>query len=189
MNGSTAEFPFGNPIARPASEQKAKITKPADLEDIAESRVAVLTAGRDKHYSMDLARALIAAGENFDFICGDEMDEPALRDNPRVNVFNLRGDQRINVPLKAKIVRTFKYYWRLIRYAATGQPKIFHILWNNNVEWFDRTALMLYYRAMGKRIMLTAHNVNAGERDSNDSFWNRLTLKFQYRLCDNIFVH
>jgi len=48
---------------------------------------------------------------------------------------------------------------------------------------------MLYYRLLGKRIVLTAHNVNAGRRDSNDSFLNRLTLGIQYRLSDHIFVH
>ncbi|HEU6449235.1 MAG TPA: glycosyltransferase family 4 protein [Verrucomicrobiae bacterium] len=190
MNGSTArQFPFGNAVADRPEEQMAKIVRPADLENIAEPRVAVLTAGRDKHYSMDLARALIAAGENFDFICGDEMDEPSLRDDPHINVFNLRGDQSTGAPMKTKIMRVLTYYWRLIRYAATAQPKIFHILWNNKFEWFDRTLLMLYYRAMGKRIVLTAHNINAGERDSTDSFSNRLTLKIQYRLCDNILVH
>ena len=48
---------------------------------------------------------------------------------------------------------------------------------------------MLYYRLLGKRIVLTAHNVNAGKRDANDSLRNRLSLKIQYRLSDHIFVH
>ena len=78
---------------------------------------------------------------------------------------------------------------RLIRYAATAKPRIFHILWNNKFETFDRTLLMLYYRLLGKRIVLTAHNVNAGKRDSKDTFLNRLTLRIQYRLADHIFVH
>ena len=81
------------------------------------------------------------------------------------------------------------YYGRLIRYAATAKPKIFHILWNNKFEFFDRTVLMLYYRLLGKRVVLTAHNVNAGQRDANDSWRNRLSLKIQYRLSDHIFVH
>ena len=48
---------------------------------------------------------------------------------------------------------------------------------------------MLYYRMMGKKIALTAHNVNQGRRDGNDSVLNRLTLRLQYRLTDHIFVH
>jgi glycosyltransferase involved in cell wall biosynthesis len=48
---------------------------------------------------------------------------------------------------------------------------------------------MLYYKLQRKKIALTAHNVNAGTRDSNDSFLNRFTLRMQYRLADHIFVH
>jgi glycosyltransferase involved in cell wall biosynthesis len=89
----------------------------------------------------------------------------------------------------AKASRLSKYYAGLIRYAATAKPKTFHILWNNKFETFDRTLLMLYYRLLGKRIVLTAHNVNAGRRDSKDTALNRLTLRIQYWLADHIFVH
>src|SRR5437588_2639006 len=85
--------------------------------------------------------------------------------------------------------RILRYYLRLIGYAATAKPKLFHILWNNKFEIFDRTLLMLYYKMLGKKIVLTAHNVNAGKRDANDSLLNRLTLGIQYRLADHIFVH
>ena len=85
--------------------------------------------------------------------------------------------------------RVSKYYGKLIRYAATAKPRIFHILWNNKLEAFDRTLLMLYYRALRKKIVLTVHNVNAGRRDSKDTALNRLTLRIQYRLADHIFVH
>jgi len=70
-----------------------------------------------------------------------------------------------------------------------GSPKILHILWNNGYDIFDRTVLMLYYWILGKTIVLTAHNINGGRRDGTDTALNRLTLKFQYRLCDHIFVH
>src|SRR5262249_40048035 len=76
-----------------------------------------------------------------------------------------------------------------IRYASNAGPRIFHILWNNKFELFDRTLLILYYRLQGRKIVLTAHNVNAGKRDSNDSLINRLTLRIQYQLADHIFVH
>jgi glycosyltransferase involved in cell wall biosynthesis len=66
---------------------------------------------------------------------------------------------------------------------------VFHILWNNKIQFFDRTLLMVYYKLVGKRVTLTAHNVNQARRDSNDTALNRLTLRIQYRLCDHIFVH
>ena len=48
---------------------------------------------------------------------------------------------------------------------------------------------MLYYRLLGKKIVFTAHNVNAGKRDSDDSWLNRISLKIQYSLSDHVFVH
>jgi D-inositol-3-phosphate glycosyltransferase len=81
------------------------------------------------------------------------------------------------------------YYWKLIAYAGLSKATILHILWNNKIELFDRTILMLYYKLLGKKVVLTAHNVNQARRDLNDSWLNRTTLKIQYRLCDHIFVH
>src|SRR5437588_11008313 len=48
---------------------------------------------------------------------------------------------------------------------------------------------MLYYKLLNKRVVFTAHNVNAGKRDQNDSWLNRISLKVQYSLCDHVFVH
>jgi len=153
------------------------------------AQVTIITAGKDKHYSTGLAAALLAAGASFDFIGSDEVDAPELHGNPRVNFFNLRGDQSVQAGFLKKVTRVLSYYWRLIGYAVGAKPKVFHILWNNKFETFDRTILMWYYRLLGKKVVFTAHNINAGARDSSDSFWNRLTLKIQYRLCAHIFVH
>lgn len=88
-----------------------------------------------------------------------------------------------------KLSRMLKYYYNLINYAATTDSNLFHILWFNRFDTFDRTLLNLYYRLTGKKLVFTAHNVNAGERDGTDSFLNRFTLKFMYNLMDHIFVH
>jgi glycosyltransferase involved in cell wall biosynthesis len=114
---------------------------------------------------------------------------PELLNNPRLNFLNLRGDQHPEASRMAKALRVLSYYLRLIRYAATTRPKLFHILWNNKFQFFDRTLLMLYYKLLGKKITFTAHNVNAGKRDSNDTLLNRLSLRIQYALSDHIFVH
>jgi len=124
-----------------------------------------------------------------DLICSDELDGPEFHGKPGVSVFNLRGNQQPDTSFVRKIFRVSIYYAKLICYAAAAKPRIFHILWNNKFESFDRTLLMLYYRLLGKRIVLTAHNVNAATRDSNDTLLNRLTLGIQYRLADHIFVH
>ncbi len=99
-----------------------------------------------------------------------------------------RAGERMSV-LAKKVSRVLIYYAQLIRYALTARPKVFHILWNNKLEYFDRTFLMLFYKLCGKKIAFTAHNVNKDRRDSTDSILNRLTLRIQYRLVDHIFVH
>jgi D-inositol-3-phosphate glycosyltransferase len=151
--------------------------------------LAILTGGADQPYAYGLATALIAHGAVLDIIGNDELDCPEFHGRPGVNFLNLRGEQRPEASVIRKALRVVAYYVRLIRYARNAEPALFHILWNNKFEVFDRTFLMLYYKWFRKRIVLTVHNVNAGKRDSNDTFLNRLTLRAQYRLADHIFVH
>jgi len=151
--------------------------------------VALLTGGGDKPYALGMAAALTSEGISVDFIGSDDLRVPELLTNPRVNFFNLRGNQRPDASPFSKALRVLKYYIQLISYAATAQPKLFHLLWNNKFELFDRTLLMLYYRMLRKKIVLTVHNVNACKRDSNDSSLNRLSLRLQYNFCHHIFVH
>lgn len=151
--------------------------------------VALLTGGSDKPYALGLVSALAHADVKVEFIGSDELDCPDVRTLPHVRFLNLRGDQRESAALGTKVVRILTYYLRLLRYAARAEPPILHILWNNKVEIVDRTVLMAYYRATGKRVVLTAHNVNAAARDGKDSWLNRWSLRTQYRLCDHVFVH
>lgn len=153
------------------------------------AQISLLTAGRDRPYALGLAAALAAAGREFDFVGSDEVDGPELHQSPQIHFLNLRGDQSVNAGPAPKAVRVLAYYARLIRYGVTARPRVFHILWNNKFETFDRTLLMLWYKVLGRKVVLTAHNVNARARDGGDSFWNRATLKFQYRRCDHIFLH
>jgi D-inositol-3-phosphate glycosyltransferase len=153
------------------------------------AQIALLTGGGDKPYALGLATALTSEGISIDFIGSDDLQAPEVVDNPRVNFLNLRGDLRPEASPAAKVTRVLKYYVKLIGYAVTARPKLFHILWNNKFQFLDRTLLMLYYKLLGKCVVFTAHNVNAGKRDSNDSWLNRFSLKVQYALSDHIFVH
>jgi glycosyltransferase involved in cell wall biosynthesis len=152
-------------------------------------RVCLLTGGDDPPYAIGMASALAGQGINVDFIGGDKLDRPELHRIPLVRFLNLRGNQNEDAPLRGKVVRILAYYLRLTKYVVRSKPRIFHILWNNKFEHFDRTLLMLYYRLFGKRIILTAHNVNIRKRDGRDNWLNRLSLGVQYRLCHQILVH
>ena len=151
--------------------------------------VALLTGGIDKHYAYGLAAALGSRGAVMDLIGSDELDGPELRGIPRANFRNLRGDQRSDAKIVDKVLRISRAYAKLIRYATSSKAKLFHILWNNRFEVFDRTLLMLYYKFLGKKVVLTAHNINKERRDAKDTRLNRLTLWIQYHLTDHVFVH
>jgi D-inositol-3-phosphate glycosyltransferase len=155
----------------------------------AELGVALQTGGFDRPYAYGLAMALVAQGVRLDVIGSDYVDSPEMHTTRGLQFFNLWPPQRPSSGTFGRLSRVLKHYVRLIRYTVSAKPKIFHILWNSKIQIFDRTLLMLYYRAMGKKIALTAHNVNQARRDGNDSVLNRLTLRVQYRLTDHVFVH
>jgi D-inositol-3-phosphate glycosyltransferase len=165
----------------------------ADIEECCRSasdaEVALLTGCRDRHYVYGLAKALMARNVRLDIIGSDEVDCAEFHDVPHVKFFNLGGQRERTDSVVRKIIQTVVYYCRLLHYTAATQKTVLHVLWNYKLEYFDRTILMLYYKLLGKRVVLTAHNVNAGRRDSNDSLLNRVTLRAQYRLVDHIFVH
>ena len=151
--------------------------------------VGLLTGGNDRPYALGMASALADQGVAIDFIGSDALDAPILHQSRYIRFLNLRGDQCETARLGAKAIRILTYYARLLLYAATAQARIFHILWNNKFELVDRVTLMLCYRALGKRVVLTAHNVNTRKRDGCDTWINRLSLRIQYHLCNHIFVH
>ena len=161
----------------------------ADQKPLDQIGVALLTGGCDPHYMFGLATGLIPQGVCVDVVGSSEMDTPEIRNTPGLNFLNFRGDQNPNASILTKVSRILRYYARLFRYAGRSKAEIFHILWNNKFQFFDRTLLMLYYKMRGKKITLTAHNVNDGRRDQCDSWFNRLTLRIQYHLVDHIFVH
>jgi D-inositol-3-phosphate glycosyltransferase len=150
--------------------------------------VALLTGGQDPHYAVGLGTGLMGQNVLLDVIGGDEIDLPAFKGNPQASFLNLHGTQRNTSPVR-KIARILVFYARLFRFTLSAKPKVFHILWNNKLLILDRTAIMLFYKLGGKKVVFTAHNVNAGKRDGSDSWLNRITLRCQYALSDHIFVH
>lgn len=151
--------------------------------------VSLLTGGFDKPYAFGISMALVAHGLEVEVIGSDEIDSPEMHSTQGLRFLNLHGQWGSGVSKPRKLWQVAVFYTRLIKYVALSRTKIFHILWNNKIPLFDRTLLLLIYRAFGKRMVFTAHNVNAGERDGTDSLLNRLSLKLQYLLVDHVFVH
>jgi D-inositol-3-phosphate glycosyltransferase len=150
----------------------------------------IAVGGGDLYYELGLCKGLLSNDVNVEFIGSDSVKQ--YRDlwlHERVTFINLRGSQEQNAAPFVKAKRVFAFYLRLIRYAWTTRSKIFHIQWMNKFECFDRVFINLLYKFLGKKIIFTAHNVNAGFRDGNDGFLNRFSLKIMYRLVNLIIVH
>lgn len=151
--------------------------------------VTLLTGGFDRPYAFGISMAMIAKDVQMDVLGGAEVDSAEMHTTPRLRFLDVYGDPRKATSPLSRIRRVLALYARLLRYSVGTKSRIFHILWNNKIPYFDRTLLMLFYKMLGKKVVFTAHNVNAGKRDGNDSLLNRLTLKIQYGLSDHIFVH
>jgi glycosyltransferase involved in cell wall biosynthesis len=151
--------------------------------------VALLTGGKDRPYALGLASALLSCGLAVDFVAGDTVDGRELRGHPRIRFVSLRDGPRPDAGVAGKIWGVLLSYARLLRYAASTEAPVLHVLWNTKLETLDRTLILLYYRLLGKRIAFTAHNVNVRRRDGGDTWLNRLTLRVQYRLVHHVFVH
>jgi len=151
--------------------------------------VALLTGGQDPPYTFGIATAMAAQGVGVEIIGNDLVDSPEFHTAPKLKFLNLKGITHSETDFSTKLLQLCGYYARLIQYVTFAKPKLLHILWNYKFEPFDRTFLMLYYKLCGKKVVLTAHNVNKDKRDSRDSPLKHLTLRIQYGLVDHIFVH
>jgi D-inositol-3-phosphate glycosyltransferase len=169
--------------------QEAGLRPQAKHDSLPGIEIGLLTGCKDKPYVFGLATALGSKDIGVDIVGSDEIDSPELHTFASLRFLNFFGRHNPDASFVEKLSKVLRYYGKLARYVARSSPKILHILWNNKFELFDRTILMLYYKALGKRIAFTAHNVNQAQRDGNDSWLNRVTLRLQYRLCDHIFVH
>jgi D-inositol-3-phosphate glycosyltransferase len=152
-------------------------------------KVALLTGGGEKHYQLGLLSGLLSVGLEVELVGNDTMAQHELVRAAHVDFYNLRGSQDPERPMAEKVIRIVRYYLKLVKYAATTKCKIFHIQWDNKFYVLDRTVLSLYYKILGKKIVVTVHNVNAGVRDRSDTILNRLSLKFLYWIADHLIVH
>ncbi|HEY2471997.1 MAG TPA: glycosyltransferase family 4 protein [Terracidiphilus sp.] len=152
-------------------------------------KVALLTGGFDRPYAFGLAMSLVSTNVLLDVIGSESVDSPEMHSTPNLHFINLWPAKRAKSSILRSAWAMIQHYLLMFRYATGSSCSVFHILWNSKIQWFDRTVMMLLYKAMGRKVALTAHNVNQGRRDGKDSLINRLTLKVQYKLTDRIFVH
>lgn len=149
--------------------------------------IALLTAGKDPDYALGLTNALASRGIAFELIADDFMARSAPVRQGQVVVRNLLGAEQAGPAGKA--LRLLRYYLALIRWARRTPCRIFHILWYRKFLLFERHTLNWYFKALGKRLVLTAHNVDDRARDGSSSRLNRFSLRRMYRSFDHLLVH
>lgn len=152
-------------------------------------KMTLVTGGKDPPYVLPLVRALADKGTVVDFLADEEMATPEILTNGNIHFLQVYQFADETAKLAQKLLRIIKTYLNLLRYCVCTDAQLFHLQWENKVVFFDRTVLNLFYKLLGKKLVYTAHNVNAGERDGSDSALNRFSLKFLYSIVDGIIVH
>jgi len=153
-------------------------------------KVALLTGGKDPHYVRGLTRELTARGVHVALIGNEEVARCEDVGPGGVEFHNLVGGQDPSDGLIFKAWRLLSYYARLVTFAARTDAQLFHVLWFRKFLLVERTLLNVYFKLLGKKLVLTAHNVDDQARDGRQgSAPDRLSLTFVYRIVDHIFVH
>ena len=174
---------------RGAVKQPTSARRPMTHDSISPLRVSILTGGRDPHYAVPLISSLASQPAFVDVIGSDLFLTDELLGRPNVKVFNLHVINKPHASAYKKLLRLAVTYGRLIAYAARTDSQLFHILWLTKAELVDTIILLPAFKLLGKTLVFTAHNVDAGERDGRMTTIGSWMLRRLYRLMDHIFVH
>lgn len=148
-----------------------------------------LTTGRAFHYDVGLVSGLLKQNLALDVIGGDVLQRYSGMQQPGVNFKNLYGTDRPDASRWQKALQAVWVYLRIMFYARKADSRLIHIQWPYKFVLFDRTLLNIYYKALGKKLIFTAHNVDGDARDGISSWTKRASLQFSYRMMDHIIVH
>jgi D-inositol-3-phosphate glycosyltransferase len=149
----------------------------------------VLVTGGAPHYELGLVQGLAAVGVSMEVICGEEIEDDLKTIPGPISVLNFRGRNLSRAGKATKVLLVARYYVRLLWHALSTDAKIFHIQWPYKLQFFDRTILPFYLRALGKKVIFTAHNIDQAARDGKRSLRNRFSLFALYRGVNHIIVH
>jgi len=152
-------------------------------------RISILNAGQQTDYLYGLVSGLAKIPMLEIEVVDSDSSVGLFEAFHQVSLFNLRGDNISPQSNFAKMWRIGRYYIRLLYYTASTHSDIFHIQWENSIALFDRTLLNLYYKLLGKKLILTVHNVYREARDNTATPLRWFSLKVMYHLVDRIIVH
>jgi D-inositol-3-phosphate glycosyltransferase len=151
-------------------------------------KTTIITSG-EPHYQLGLLSGLAQQPLLLDVIGDDSLRSAPVLSQPRITFRQLRSALDSKSPKWVRLAQVISYYIKLICYAITTDSRLFHIQWPYKFVVFDRTLLNIIFKALGKKLVFTAHNVDQQARDGGSSWTQRASLKFMYRVVDHIIVH
>lgn len=152
-------------------------------------KVTIIHSGGEPDYLSGLVKALARNNHyQFDIIDSDQT-EMLFKNLKNVRHYNYKGIIGKSLNVTDLLLKGIKYYFKLLSYTLRTDSKIYHIQWLSRNEKFERIIIIPLIVLLGKKIIYTAHNINRNQRDNNDSYFNRITLKIFYRITDHIIVH
>src|SRR5207247_10976754 len=102
-------------VVRPRSSTSCSSANSSSVIGQRTLRIALLTGGGDKPYALGMATALTSKGVFVDFIGSDDLNVPAVVDNPGVRFFNLRVDQSPDARSLRKRASRVGQMWHQLR--------------------------------------------------------------------------
>lgn len=151
-------------------------------------KITLITGG-SPHYEAGLIAGLVGQNVAVEVVGGDDLASQPVLQHPSVVFRNIYGGAGSGTARWPKLRRLVTAYFKLFTHVTRSDTRLIHIQWPYKLVFFDRTVLNLYYKALGKKTVFTAHNIDAAARDGNQSWANRASLRFHYRIIDHIIVH
>jgi len=155
----------------------------------ADPSVALLTAGKDRHYVAGLLNALMGRGVRVECVAGNELLGSQAVVAPHVVFRNFVGDQSAERTFVSKMRGLVTYYGRLCAFVLRTDARIVHILWFRRFPLVEGALLGTFLKLTGKKVVFTAHNVDGYARDGVATSVSDLGLRYLYHLVDHILVH
>jgi glycosyltransferase involved in cell wall biosynthesis len=152
-------------------------------------KVTICNGGGQADYLYGLVSGLHETPINHIDVLDIDRSKEIFDHFPKVHFHSVYRYQNKGSSFLKKGSNIIRYYFLQTKHFLGAKPRIVHFQWLNRFYIADRIFIPLIARLKGHKVVLTVHNVNAGKRDNNDTWYNRITLKILYRLCSHLIVH
>lgn len=151
--------------------------------------VSILNGAGQSDYLYGLVSGLATTNLKKIKILDIDLAEPFFDKLDKVQFQSVYKYQKKGTSKLKKAANILNFYFLQSKHLLATKPRIVHFQWLDRFFFTDRILLPVLARLRGHKVILTVHNVNAGQRDKKDSFYNRFTLHILYNLSNHLIVH